>query len=930
MTPYRDWPIRRKLTLLTTSVSAGALLIAAFTFFTYEQVTFRRGMVNSVTTTAEMLAYNSASALSFGDNASAEQTLKSLSSQQHVVAACLYDKNGVVFATYNRDGKSIDWPKPRSSTETFTQAELDVFRPVASGDEILGAIYIRSDLDEIRTRMQRYGLIVALVLIGTTTIAYIVASRLQKTISEPITRLAKTANSIAAEKNYRLRAPQTSEDEVGKLVEGFNEMLSEIQARDAELQSSRDQLEIRVRERTEQLVSEVAERKRVAEALTLSEAFLHSLLENLPIGLYRKDPEGKIIFANRQFCAELGRSLSEVIGRNNFDLYSAERARELSEEDASVLQTRVPKHGIESHDRAGRRHWIQSTKVVVVDSDERVIGTQGIQLDITEQKETEEALQKAKEAAEAAARAKSEFLANMSHEIRTPMNGVIGMTGLLLETKLEPVQREFAETVRKSAESLLTIINDVLDFSKIDAGKLAFEDLTFSLTETLETILEMVAERAQLKGLELLDSTPEHMPEAVRGDPGRLKQVLLNLIGNAIKFTDSGEVVLSMRTENITATHVQVRFTVRDTGIGIPPEAQKRLFQPFTQADNSTTRRYGGTGLGLAIAKQLVALMGGEIGVESAVGIGTTFWFTVQLARATSTEQAPLSPPDLAGARILIVDTNRTAREILRNQLVLWNARPVLVESWEEGARALQESHIAGPVFSSVILSDTIRTGQTEERVRNIVRQIHPRGSTRLILLSSLRHAAEDETYRQVGVDEILMKPLRRARLMEALTTRAIPSPRDEVDASPIGTSPPFPSLRVLVAEDNPVNQRVAVGQLRSLGCTAEVVANGFESIIALARVPYDLVLMDCQMPEMDGYDATRAIRQAESKRTAPEKAHVYIVALTANAMEGDREKCLGAGMDDYVSKPLRLKELKAALQRAVAFKGARQPPADC
>ncbi|HEU5078875.1 MAG TPA: ATP-binding protein [Opitutaceae bacterium] len=917
----KDRPIRQKLTLLTLLASGVALMIAAFAFVGYERIMFRRTMVSSISASAQMLGYNSISALSFGDSASAEQTLKSLSQQPHVVAACLYDVKGSVFATYVRDDRAIAWPKPQPWAEKFSDDTLDVMRSIDSSEGSLGVIFIQSDLEEMRQRMQRYVLIVFAVLLSSTLVALFIASRLQKAISSPILRLAELANIVGSERNYHVRAEKLGDDEVGQLMDGFNEMLREIQQRETELQHSRDELENRVRERTEQLVREIAERNRIAEQVAVSEAFLQSLLENLPIALYRKDPEGKIIFANSQYCENLGKPLADIIGRSDFELISFEQAKRSRDEDVIVMNTGQPHHAVVADDRGPRRRWIHVTKVAVFGSDKRIIGTQGILWDITERKQTEEALKAAKEAAEIAAQAKTDFLANMSHEIRTPMNGVIGLTGLLLETKLEPVQREFAETVRRSAESLLNIVNDVLDFSKVDAGKMTFEKLEFDLLETVESTIDMMAERAQMKGLELLDFVEPEVPSWLIGDPGRLRQVLLNLVGNAVKFTDSGEVSLRIRPVTTDEHYVTLRFEVRDTGIGINPETQRLLFQPFTQADTSTTRRFGGTGLGLAIAKRLVKMMQGEIGVKSAPGFGTTFWFTARFERSARPAKPDLAGPDLGGKHILIFDSNATLGDMLHERLISWKAQADVTTSQQAAIELAKGRASRHEPFDVVIFDPSGDRAFVSDAVQRMAAVLDPQ-RTRLILLSSLSRAAENEALRSLGVSEVLVKPVKRARLIEALlrgvggSAAPLPSIRPATTES---LTVELPKLRVLVAEDNVVNQKVVLGQLKRLGCVADVVANGFEILTAVQRVKYDVVLMDCQMPEMDGYEATRALRRAELSDPTRVDPPVYIIAQTANAMPGDREKCLLAGMNDYVSKPLRLDELQRALRRAVA-----------
>jgi PAS domain S-box-containing protein len=674
------------------------------------------------------------------------------------------------------------------------------------------------------------------------------------------------------------------------------------------LREAHAELEKNVQQRTMELAQAIEELKQ-------ERYLLHTLMDNLPHNIYFKDLASRFIRINRAMANFFGLAdPAQAVGKTDMDFFTTEHALQALEDEQQILRSGKPVIDKEEKETwgDGRATWASTTKMPLCDDEGRIVGTFGLSRDITERKQAEAALQAAKEAAESANRAKSAFLANMSHEIRTPMNAILGMTELVLDTPLSSQQREFLLTVQDSAESLLAVINDILDFSKIEAGKLTLDCRLFDLRESLGDTMKSLAVRAHAKRLELAYHIHPEVPTLVHGDANRMRQVVVNLVGNAVKFTDHGEVLLDVNCESQSDEEVLLHFAVSDTGIGIPSHKLDAIFGAFEQADNSTTRRYGGTGLGLAISARLTNLMGGRIWVESEMGQGSTFHFTARFRRAEEDVelQADVEPPLLQGLRVLVVDDSQTNRRILVEMLRNWGLVPVAVAAAPEALEALQHMREAGQPFT-LVLTDADMPEIDGFALAEAIKRDAQLGSTVIMMLSSADRPGEPAECERRGIVCHLLKPVKQSELLEAIRLALGTHAAEEAEAAAhIAPAQAVRPLRILVAEDSLVNQKLAINLLQRQGHAVVIANNGREAVAKWESQRYDLILMDVQMPEMDGLEATARIREKEQASSR----HIPIIAMTAHAMAGDRQRCLESGMDDYVSKPIRAKELFAKI----------------
>ncbi|VAW99552.1 diguanylate cyclase/phosphodiesterase (GGDEF & EAL domains) with PAS/PAC sensor(s) [hydrothermal vent metagenome] len=775
--------------------------------------------------------------------------------------------------------------------------------------------------DEALAGAYKQGKIVLVILLLTSVLVVLLAIYLARRITQPLTRLADASMEVAAGK-LNQQVDISTDNEIGKLAEAFNHMVQVRQAHEYELLQRAQQ--------TQDALDKLAEQKFALDQ--------HSIVAITNV-------QGGITYANDKFCEISGYSKEELLGKNHRLLNSGCHDVAFFRDMYRTIASGNVWHGeVCNKSKAGYLYWLATTIVPFMDKDGKPQSYIALRTDITLTKRAEAAMLQAKEVAEEATRLKSDFLANMSHEIRTPMNGIIGATGLLLDTELNSKQQNYANTTLSSAEALLNLINDILDFSKIEAGKMELEIIDFDLQLLAEEVADMLTLKCCEKNIEML---LRYVPDTARhfkGDPGRIRQVILNLLSNAVKFTNAGSVLLTVELDEQTQVEAEdsqhqdsvLRISVQDTGIGIAGDKQAAVFQQFEQADSSTTRHYGGTGLGLAICKQLAELMGGEIGLDSDVGQGSTFWFTVKLSRSDK-QRTAIKLDDfkqLAGLRCLLVDDNEVARMIYLEQLAAYDIEVKTLDSPLAVVEVLQAAIKVSTPFDFVITDFQMPDMDGAALVQQIKAQ--PDLSTlQLVLMTSSPHKGDSHNMHQLGFNGYLIKPTYSQELPKLLSAlwHAKQNAQDiglvtrhtlhEASVKPVEKFT-LENAEILLVEDNAVNQMVATAILQSYGATITPAVNGVEAVQCFKTNNYDLIFMDCQMPEMDGFEASRKIRQHE--KTQYEKIQhnnkpTSIVAFTANAMEGDREKCLAAGMDDYITKPVKRADIERVLLRYLAMK---------
>ncbi len=1155
---FRDISLKYKIIGIIMLTSVILLLLASTAFFANDLITLRRVLVDNLSTTAGLIGSNSRAALTFNDNKAAEETLAALSTEPSIVSAGIYTLDGKNFAGYTRaesneviscgvchqpknlpelkSGRPVEG-KPLSpvhliESHFFGKKYLVFLRPIFLEEEMLGLVYIQSDLQELRFRLKRYVSICAIILTLSIFASYLLSSRFQRVISEPILNLSKTMKAVTENNNYSIQAEKHGDDEIGLLISSFNEMSRNLKKSIDELEDSEKkyhdlieyanvgivvsmdnkvtQINIRAEEiygytkkeligqppgilspencrkihsdlisgfseaketkpmlleeeglkkdgtlfpieisfaipqenitiavirditgrkqaenmirkhrddldaTNKKLAEEIDERIQTVEQLRATKDQIENLVETSIDPIIIADSKGSILNPNPAFIKMLEYSKDEVVGKKVYDFFATKEGTYESTVEKSVnigedflknqseMISKLMEDGKISNWKTYYVHKnnkiipiIQNIVILKNDAGER-IGSYCIIRDITRQKRsekqldqyhndlekmieertgelakanehlqknlitikmTEGKLKKAKEVAESANEAKSQFLATMSHEIRTPLNGIIGMAELAMDTDLDDDQLEIFNTINEESNSLLSVINDVLDFSKIEAAKIDLEEIPFDLRVLMEDMINSLFQRVQQRGLELLLFLPPDLPTKMIGDPGKLRQILINLVGNAMKFTHKGEIYVKAETLEDLGERIKIHFSVKDTGIGISKDKLATIFDSFTQADGSTSRKYGGTGLGTTISKQFVKMMGGQIGVESNEGEGSTFWFTVNFVKQPERQGIQVKKDiDIHGLQVLVVDDNRTNRYILMEYLRSWDCRPVEVAGGEEALSLLRGFASSKEPFD-LVLTDLMMPEMDGFEFAGKIRSKKDIKELPIIVLTSAGMLGDGNRCKALEINGYLTKPIRRDNLYRTIkSVMGISTEPEEHLAQELVTNHTIAeehrkNVCILLAEDYPTNQQVALRHLHSAGYQVELAENGRQAVEAFKQKEYDLILMDIQMPEMDGYEATKQIRNLEKEKQLrvascelqvtdkteemeqtvtrnPQPiteiqelnkfkiSQVPIIAMTAHAVKEYKDRCIEVGMDDYISKPLRRKSLLETVEK--------------
>jgi len=928
MSPWRPVGIRGKLALALFVAALLAFAMATGAILLFERFTLEDRARSVVQPYAELVSVGAEAAVAFGDAARAQEILDTLRANAQILEARIVLAGGRELARYSAGDQAS--PAPSLTLQRADGVALSPDRHTVELVQSLqdGArLHLVMHLGELERQTRNALLMIAagtIVLLAVVALSLLVG--LQRSVVSPIAALASAADQVRTRADYGHRVPVAGADEVARLGGGFNAMMEVIEDRDAELRH-------------------------------LS-ALQRTVLDNVGSGIISVTPDGVVTIFNRAAERLLGYTADEVVGKLTPMAWHdpaeiARKARELSAELRSTIEpgTEVlfararrglPDDGEWNFIRKdGSRLPVQLSRTAQHGEGGRITGFVALAHDLTERKQAEAAarrhqdeleqtvqqrtaeLRLARDAAESANQAKSSFLANMSHEIRTPMNAILGMSALALQGELAPQQRNYVHKAHAAAQSLLGIINDILDFSKIEAGKLEVEAIPFSLDTALDNLVNVLAMRAEEAGLELLLDLSPQLPTALVGDPSRLGQVLLNLGNNAVKFTERGEVTVVVKVASCDATSVQLRFEVRDTGIGMSPEVQQRLFLPFSQADASTSRRYGGSGLGLAISRHLVRLMGGELEVDSKAARGSRFSFTLRfgLQMDVTTTSAECRAQGLRGVRVLIVDGNAGAREVLTATCVALGLHADATANATEALHRVMQADAENAAYELLLVDSKIPGMDDPAGAAALGRRgsLRPQIPVALMMPALAREAVLQGLVEQRRtVSALLVKPVTPSTLVDACNMAlgiTAPGALHDAELEPALFADPSASLRgarILLVEDNEVNQELALALLGRAGIDVSVARNGQEALDVLEHEEFDAVLMDCQMPVMDGYAATRALRQQPLRQALP------VIAMTANAMVGDRDAALAAGMNDHIAKPINVNEMFATLARWV------------